>query len=142
MIVSKINFTSSNFDNFSLKKPTQTPTVMAQQNSVPTNNDEQNRNKNNLKKYTLIGAGIILATLLAFKGKSILNKFKKKTSFELKPQTPEIKPSNIEPPEIKPIKEEPKIEKPKIEKPVKPILPDRYALVDEYDKRTQARVTD
>ena len=82
-----------------------------------------------------------ISKLLGFREDENLSKPRKtRTKSEYERSVVKIKPSNIEPPEIMPIKEEPKIEEPKIEKPVKPILPDRYALVDEYDKRTQARV--
>jgi len=133
LLVSKVNFTSSNFDSFSLKQPYKAP---VQNQTVQENTPvENNKNTNDIKKYTLIGAGVLLAAILAFKGKSILKLIKKKTPApELKPQTPEVKPDNIETAEIKPQTEI----TPRTAEPV-PVVPERYALVDEYDKRMKAR---
>ncbi len=130
MLISRINFTSSNFDNFSLKKPAQNTHSATQPDSTQINQTTQDEKRNNLKKYTLIGAGILLAAILAFKGKSILNKFRKKAEIpEIKPQQPEVKPTPVEP--VKPQTVE------VIENATKP---NRYALIDEYDRRTKARV--
>ena len=74
MITSKISFTAG-FDNFSLKQqPVSKNTTVATSTIEPTQQNKSNK----IKKYTLIGAGILFAGLLIFKGKSILNRFKKK----------------------------------------------------------------
>ncbi|MCM1339424.1 MAG: hypothetical protein NC191_07115 [Muribaculaceae bacterium] len=123
MLVSKINFTS-NFDNFSLKQPVAAKPVNEQ---ISPATDKSIKRKN-LKKYSLIGAGLLLAGLLIFKGKSILNKFRKaknnlETIIPPEPETPPLRPPVPHGPNNPPGSSD----------------SGRYALIDTYERITQAR---